>query len=181
MNVFDEVRDVLREAAEIEHAELMHWRTVKPDSRTLPWMPFQISEFVAFMTDAVAASHGPRFLEVGCGPGSKLMLAETLFGLDGLGIEIDPDMTNQAVQMGVKALCADALYYRRYHQADIIWLYRPFRDAEAEAELEMKIRAKMKPGAVLVGAALELDPPVKWEVVVDDWELRRGAWKKPLR
>jgi hypothetical protein len=57
-------------------------------------------------------------------------------------------------------------------------MYRPFRDRELQDRLEKKIFAEMKPGAILAGGAWENHPPNDWEIVIDDWEIRRGAWQK---
>lgn len=152
-----------------------------PKSPTTPWMPFQPADFLAILFDCVAEMPGPAFLDVGCGPGTKLRLAEQVYGLDPWGIEIDPVMAAEAGKHG-QVVCGDALKAApgAYGTWDLIWLYRPFRDRDLEQQLEARIMDEMKPGAVLAGGAWETCPAeLRWVPVVDDWELRRGAWMKP--
>jgi trans-aconitate methyltransferase len=125
---------------------------------------------------------GPRFLDVGCGPGTKMLLASRFFGLDAAGIEISPEMAGAAQAHG-PVTTGDALQVPAgtYGQFDLIWLYRPFRDPELEEKLEARIMDEMKPGAILAGGAWEHCPAdSRWHTVVDDWELRRGAWMRPV-
>jgi len=151
-----------------------------PHSPTLPWMPFQPADFLAIMFDAVAEVTGRKFLDVGCGPGTKMMLASHFYGMRADGIEIDAPMADAAARYGpvmnMSALDVPKGYYSEF---DVIWLYRPFRDPALEAALEERILAEMKPGSVLAGGAWETDMPGSGLVtVVDDWEVRRGAWMK---
>ena len=154
------------------------------DPVTLPWMPFQPAEFLAIMFDVVAETNGPWFLDVGCGIGTKMKLAEEIYRLNVVGIEKDPVMAEQAASHWPetsKVLCADALHFDGwYKDADIIWLYRPFRDAEHEVRLEKLITENMKSGAILAGGKWEMsEPPAGWITIVDDWDTRCGAWQKP--
>jgi SAM-dependent methyltransferase len=149
----------------------------------LPFMPYQIADFCAVLIDCIAETTGPKFLDVGCGTGTKMVLARELFGLEVQGIERDTEMAARAASRGL-VTAGDALWMRGsnfYGQFDIIWLYRPFRDADKEDELETVIKAEMKHGAILAGGAWESCPgDGGWQIIVDDWsEMRRGAWQKP--
>lgn len=160
-----------------------------PESPVLPWMPFQPADFLAFLFDCVPELNGPAFLDVGCGPGTKMALARHFYGLTACGIEIDPEMAAQARNWG-SVITGDALavpsgFYREY---DLVWLYKPFRDNDLERQLEERIMRELKPGAVLAGASWETSPAGRWHTVVDDcltdpWTGKpvsvRGAWKKP--
>jgi SAM-dependent methyltransferase len=150
------------------------------DPTYLPFMPYQIADFAAVMTDVVAETNGPKFLDVGCGTGTKMVLARELFGLEPSGIERDPEMACRAQNRG-HVMQGDALDFPDYRVFDIIWLYRPFRDPDKESSLEGKIMAQAKSGAILVGGAWEICPQaVGWNTIVDDWDdMRRGAWQKP--
>lgn len=174
---------------ETEHTYLMHGN--RRDPVTLPWMPYQPADFIGIMWDCVAEIDGPVFLDVGCGPGTKMQIAKDLFGLISYGIEIDPEMAAEARHHGI-AYQADALQHltidRLYRNADIIWLYRPFRDPESEQKLENRIISAMKPGAILAGGSWESDiAQLGWQTVVDDCVIApdgigrifRGAWQKP--
>ncbi len=174
---------------ETEHEYLMHGS--RRDPLVLPWMPYQPADFIGIMWDVTAEIDGPVFLDVGCGPGTKMRIARDLFGLIPYGIEIDPHMAEQAKAHGV-AYQGDALNFptieRVYAKADVIWLYRPFRDPASERALEEFIISNMKPGAVLAGGSWETDvTALGWQVIVDDCivapdgsqQIVRGAWQKP--
>jgi SAM-dependent methyltransferase len=99
-----------------------------------------------------------KFLDVGCGPGITLLLAQTLF--DAYGLEYDRNLVEKArLLVGDHAFQADAATYNGYDQYDCIYYYRPLFDDEKHLEFEQMIHAAMKPGAVVC--------PI-WEVF--DWE-----------
>src|SRR5579863_4157468 len=88
------IQRVLRWCQDEEHAYLSHGK--RQDPVYLPWMPFQIGEFTSFMTEIVANCNGRSFLDVGCGIGTKMVIAKELFGLSPHGIEIDEHMAKRA-------------------------------------------------------------------------------------
>lgn len=169
---------VIRDVYATEHRWFLQG---DPASVYLPWMPFQPGEFMSIMFECAPEMKGRYFLDVGCGPGTKMRLARHFFGLDTDGIEIDRGMAEAAVAHGVvfpsDALEAAPGFYGAY---DLVWMYRPFRDVKLERALEDRVAAEMKPGAILAGGAWETCPADRgWVPVFDDWELRRGAWQKP--
>lgn len=171
---------LIRDVQETEHKWL---KQGDPASPVLPWMPFQPAEFCSILFECVPEMAGSWFLDVGCGPGTKLLLARDLFGLEAHGIEISSVMSLVAREsFGPRVYTADALsmppgFYTGY---DLIWLYRPFRDRLLEEQLEVRVMDEMKPGAILAGAHWEICPADhRWIPVFDDWEIRRGAWMKP--
>jgi SAM-dependent methyltransferase len=176
---------------EYEHLKLGN----RLDPVVTPFMPYQPADFLGIMWDVMGMTSGPVFLDVGCGPGTKMQIAESLFGLSAYGIEIDLDMAAQAkARFGGAsviqddALTSEAALRLYYPSADVIWLYRPFRDVVHEKKLEDLIIANMKRGAILAGGSWETDlPALGWEPIVDDCILSpdgtmriwRGAWMKP--
>jgi SAM-dependent methyltransferase len=169
---------VIRDVQETEHRWFAQG---DPKSPVLPWMPFQPADFLSIVFECIPELTGREFLDTGCGPGTKMRLARHFFGMSCWGIEIDPAMADTARGHG-NVICGDALQVPdgTYADCDLIWLYRPFRDPELEEKLEARIMDEMKPGAILAGGAWELCPAdFRWHTVVDDWELRRGAWIKP--
>lgn len=177
---FNAAAAVIRDVMSTEH---QWFAQGDPKSPTLPWMPFQAAEFLSILFDCVPEMSGRQFLDVGCGPGTKMLLARHFFGLNVSGIELNPQMAAQARTQATHGVVnRDALKVPAgtYGQYDLVWLYRPFRDLALEARLEARIMEEMKPGAILAGAAWETCPAeARWIAVVDDWELRRGAWMKP--
>lgn len=172
------VQRVLRGARDMDLEYLRHGS--RQDKVYTPWWPFPVGEFVSFMIEIVAEAHGREFLDIGCGPGTKLDLAAALFGLEACGVEVDAVMAGRASANHL-VWNQDALEFPWYRDFDIIWLYRPFRDSEKEAKLEQVILREMKPGAIIAGGEWEMEqPPAGWPIVIDDWETgRRGAWMKP--
>jgi hypothetical protein len=160
--------------------------TRKADDPRLPWMPFQPASFIGYIWESMPLIKGSFFLEVGCGPGTKMRIADEMFGLDPHGIEYDKAMAQVAGAYG-QVIEGDALsdewVGEWYRQADIVWLYRPFRDPDLERQLEDRVIGAMKPGAILAGGAWETEvPDLGWNIVVDEWDfpMRHGAWQKPV-
>lgn len=182
LDTFKAVAKTIRNVQETEHRWL---KQGDPASPVLPWMPFQPAEFCSILFECVPEMTGAWFLDVGCGPGTKMLLARDLFGLEVHGIEINPVMGLVAGEaFGAGVYTADALkmppgFYAGY---DLIWMYRPFRDRKLEEQLEARVMDEMKSGAILAGAHWEICPADhRWIPVFDDWEIRRGAWMKPGR
>lgn len=176
---FREAARVIREA---QQTEALWFCQGDPRSPTNPWMPFQVADFLSIVFECVPEAAGYRFLDVGCGPGTKMLIASHFYGMDAAGIEIDPAMARAARAHG-SVVCGDALQAPpgAFGTWDVIWLYRPFRDRDLERQLEKRIMDEMKPGAILAGGGWETCPADRrWITVVDDWELRRGAWMKPV-
>ena len=177
---FLNLRDIMRTAVRMDD----EWRQKVTQSDTeqprfLPWMPFPIPAFISLLAEAYPELEGDRFLEVGCGPGSKMLIAEEMFLLDVRGFDRVPAYIDAAREAGLKAEVADALTYEHYGEFDVIWLNRPFRDQLPEYQTETKVWEDMRPGAVVMCANLEYPPPSQWPLILDDWERRRGIWVKP--
>lgn len=172
-----ELQRTLHEAYNDEHAFLLQGG----DKIRTSWMPFQLADFVAIMTEVMCVTDGVEFLEVGSGVGTKSMVARHMLGLHTYGIEYDETLATIARQrMRGPVWVGDAISYPdSYGNYDIIWMYRPFRDPVLQDSLEKRIYSEMRPGAVLAGAALE-NAPEGWITVVDDYDTgNRGAWQKP--
>ena len=169
------------------------------DPVTTPFMPYQPADFVAILWECMEVLNiqprsflhqPPTFLDVGCGPGTKMQIAQVLFGLQAYGIEIDKDMAAAAEKLFPQRVTAkDALDCSGYDQYDLIWLYRPFRDRDKELALEQKIIDAMKPGAIIAGGSWDTNIPDldDFVPVVDDTledpsgsgaQIWRGAWQR---
>lgn len=177
---FGYLQEVIRTAAQLDE----EWRQKVPQDEAeqpvyLPWMPFQLPAFTALLYEAIPEAPGENFLEVGCGPGAKMLVAQEIFCLDAHGIDRVPEYVAAAREMFLDAEVADAWTWEGYGDYDLVWLNRPFRDPSREYSLEQRVMATMAPGAVLMCANLEYPPPSSWPVILDDWEARRGIWMKP--
>jgi SAM-dependent methyltransferase len=207
-------QDIAALVKDVQETEHRYNLTGERSAATLPFMPYQPADFIGIVWECMPAivnmkpiwlpsllglAHPPykvyevpEFLDVGCGPGTKMAIAEKLFGFRVHGIEIDAGMafdaatrlaaTDADIEQG------DAMDFEGYDGFDLIWLYRPYRDEALERELEQRIIDAMKPGAVLAGGSWETDPAeLGWEPIVDDsiynqhgpGVIWRGAWRKP--
>lgn len=167
------------------------WNALKvtyPREDAVHFLPLPIPQFVAMLTDAVMAAptwwggdHEPMqttFLDAGCGTGTKLMLAEALFGVAGCGIDIVPEFIAAARQSGLKADLIDAFEFGAYDAYDIVYVNRP---STLQDELEKLICDRMRPGAVLLAANWRHDPAeFGFEAVaVEHGRPVCGVWRKP--
>ena len=97
-----------------------------------------------------------RFLDVGCGGGSKVFAASRFFQYCD-GLEYDPRYA-EAGQATLRMIDAqhcniyqcDALTFDGYDKYDVIYFYRPMRDDEILAQLEHRIFEQAAPCTVVL-------------------------------
>jgi SAM-dependent methyltransferase len=175
----------------------------------VPWMPFPMPLFVTLLTDAVEVAppsrprgpavtgwgrelKAPRFLDVGCGPGTKVRLASALFGVDGYGIDIVPRFVAEAQAHGVQAWLQDAFEFPEgdprniqagalmpgYADFQIVYVNRP---SALQDDLENLVMERMAPDAVLIAVNWRNNPgKAGWIPVSEEFgEPVRGVWVKP--
>lgn len=157
-------------------------KVAETDRRYTPFMAFNKPALVALIAEALPAvtpvNGDIRFLAIGCGPGSDLIIARDIFGMDATGFDRVPEYVAAARSLGLKADETDAEHYYGYSRFQLTWFNRVARDAEIEARIEATAWHRTAPGTVVIGANLEAPPP-GWLPVLDDWEIRRGIWLKP--
>lgn len=174
------------------HALETSWNTIKvsyPREDAVPFLPFPIPQFISMLTDAVMAATisvpgkdglpASTFLDVGCGIGTKVRLAEAMFGVRGFGIDIVPSFVAEARQSGVSSAVIDAFDFSEYGQFDIIFANRP---STLQDDLEKLICGSMSRGAVLMAANWRHDPA---EFGLEGVALEYGrpvcgVWRRPL-
>jgi 2-polyprenyl-3-methyl-5-hydroxy-6-metoxy-1,4-benzoquinol methylase len=156
-------------------------RSIPDDPRHVPWMPYQIFDFLALLLEAIPDISGDRFLDIGAGAGPYMLLAREIAGLDVHGFDISDEMTHAARMADLDVETADAVTWSGYGDYDLIWFNRPLRDREMQAALEQRVWMETAPGTVVMCANLEAPPPsAQWFPVLDDWDGgRRGIWLKP--
>lgn len=118
--------------------------------------------FVELLTTAqrllLAQGHaGPmRFLDVGCGAGSKLVIANGAFEKVH-GFDFNPAYVEKGraflqrcglPDAGIQR--ADALDYDDYGAWDVIYFYRPLKDPTLAARMEARVLEQARPGAVII-------------------------------
>lgn len=102
----------------------------------------------------------PRFLDVGCGGGTKIWAALPFFP-KACGLENNPTQ----VKVGAAAMAklnapegcimeADARRFTNYANYDVIYFYRPLKDPVGLKEMEDQIMAQAKPGTLLIAPYL---------------------------
>jgi hypothetical protein len=124
---------------------------VTSDDTQYKWVPFPCGTFVEICIDAffvLGQDRTKKFLDIGCGIGTKVMLADVLF--DAHGFDINEEYLNLANQIGCKrTFIQDAMSYEGYDEYDFLYFYRPFKDDTLEREFEERVYQKMKSGALL--------------------------------
>lgn len=135
------------------------------------WMykPYPLSTFGRMLHTIVedmnwtwprSAGDTPILTEVGCGVGTKLVLAEKLFKLRVNGFDYNQDYCNAAGQLlhdkGCENWTIQTLDARShdaiglYQQSDIVYLNRPFVHLDLQGALEQVVMECMHPGAYII-------------------------------
>ncbi|MFA6498597.1 MAG: class I SAM-dependent methyltransferase [Desulfurivibrionaceae bacterium] len=93
----------------------------------------------------------PRLLDVGCGIGNVLLIAEQ-FGFEVYGFEKDEYPYRVAAKLiGEERITqADIWTYESYDKYEVIYYYRPFSGREQQLRFERLIEDTMKTGAILI-------------------------------
>lgn len=120
------------------------------DENCYPNASFSVLQFIANLRLIKnRCSQDARFLDVGCGLGSKVGIAQSL-GFDAYGLEINPQYAAIASeQVGPnRILCTDAVGFREYGNFDVIYFYNPM----VSGEIEQAIMANAKLGAIVYHA-----------------------------
>lgn len=196
----------LRELEATEQA----WRQNEvryPREDAVPWMPYPMNMFVTLLVDAVKAappgrmrgdlaSWGrgfgtPTFLDVGCGPGTKMRMARAMFGLDTYGIDIVSRFVAEAQAHGEQAWVKDAFEFEEGTQFDmeygvvpgyasfqIVYVNRP---SSMQDDLEGLVMDRMAKDAVLMAVNWRNNPADKGWIPVAQEGLTPvcGVWVKP--
>ena len=165
MNALSIIGDVYLETVRRENM----WRNTYRDS--YPFIPVNMDdalstiEFASNLIKAPETNMG-KFLDVGCGIGNVLALAEYCRIPDIYGIEIDESLKRRALYNSVPLpdtlphsefgsdspliFNLDAFDFKFYNEMDIIYYYCPMQKLEKQLRLEALIEKKMKGGALLI-------------------------------
>lgn len=125
-----------------------------------PFIPLPISDFIKWVNYAQGLHQHlytdwsrPLFLDVGCGIGTKLILAHYL-GLPSHGIEINQRYLDIAYEkLGIdsaRLIAGDARKFEGYKLYQIIYFYCPMRDPKLQRELEKAIYDGARDGTILI-------------------------------
>lgn len=127
------------------------------DDRYYPNASFSVLKFMAKLRLIQRiCGVGSRFLDVGCGLGNKVWLAQTI-GFDAHGIEINQryaDIAGECVGTN-RIVCHDGITFPDYDQYDVIYFYNPM----PSDELETAIITNAKKDAIIYHAIELRSPP----------------------
>jgi SAM-dependent methyltransferase len=121
------------------------------------YIPFNLESFIKQIKVAYKlAKRGntePQFLDIGCGIGTKVMIARTFFAISH-GVEISKEYYDIAKKLtnycNAYVFHEDALKFKNYHEYDVLYYYCPIADYNKQRELEKLVCECMKPGAILL-------------------------------
>ncbi len=100
----------------------------------------------------IGLHHPPlRFLDIGCGIGNILLLAE-LMDFEVFGIEKDTGSLSIACNLVGKEFVSreDIWNYTKIDEFDVVYYFRPFCEKKRQLAFEQRIEDSLKPGAILI-------------------------------
>lgn len=93
----------------------------------------------------------PSFLDVGCGIGNVMLLAEQLgFEVHGLEKDRKPCAVARRLFDPERVSEADIWEYADYQRFKVIYYFRPFADRELQLQFERMIEDRLQPGGLLI-------------------------------
>lgn len=113
------------------------------------WDALPFWEFLAGMRAATPHVTGRRFLDIGCGIGTKLSLMYHL-GWQVSGIELHAKYCTAARELMPEAsiVHANVMDVEEF-DADLVYMYRPARSNEDEERIEQHVVGRLESGTVL--------------------------------
>lgn len=147
----------------------------------------QIRKVCELQDKAGLSYHEHTFVDVGCGIGTKLLVASELAGWTPVGIESSLEYLRVA-----RRLIPDGIWIQKdalkidYSPYDVIYFYCPCYDEEKQRELETRIIEMAKPGAYILANLKMSDekvwrtPPMKhiWDRVVYQKQKTKKRFRK---
>lgn len=141
------------------------------------WAPAPIGLFTELLQVAVEHGAAGRFLDVGSGIGTKLLLAQDA-GFDVEGVEQLDELAAAADEHGLTTHRADARGWDGYADYDVVYLNHPLANTEFETPFEQWLHQQLKPGAVLIQVNDCVAPD--WPGLSVNREAWWGVWHRPL-
>ncbi len=104
-----------------------------------------------FLLETGAPPRPPRFIDIGCGIGNIMLLAE-LMDFKVFGIEKDTGSLEIARSLLGRAAVSeeDIWNFTQLDEFDVVYYFRPFCEKTHQLAFEQRIEDKLKPGAILI-------------------------------
>jgi hypothetical protein len=114
-----------------------------------------------------------RFLDVGCGMGSKVILASPVF--DSYGLEYNEKYVQKAHALGLaRVMHCDAFEFKDYKTFDLIYYYRPIFTPDLYYEFETIIHKNLKIGALVA----PMHSAYNWDGMKDMEKMGKYLYRK---
>jgi SAM-dependent methyltransferase len=126
------------------------WAGPMPDTRVFHgWQPLPAAEFLPVLERAGRETPGRRFCDLGCGIGSKLVLALAL-GWQVSGVERHRPYLDAARDLVPEAELVEAeIGDLDSFEADLLYMYRPYVQLTDQQQLERYVVDRCHPGTLL--------------------------------
>ena len=132
--------------------------TINDTSLEYPFVPMdtrQVFAQIGFVHDYLRRRAGveaaPAFLDIGCGTGNILVIAEQ-FGFEVYGFEKDDHPVQVARRfIGAERVTQEDIWrFADYDRFDVVYYFCPFSDGATQQRFEVMVEARMRPGAILI-------------------------------
>jgi len=150
-------------AQEVDSAETSVVETTEPDTTVDPDVPFVRTPqtLVERMLKLADVDEGDVLYDLGSGDGRIPITAAQMFGARGVGIEIQPDLVQEAQQNARQAGVADLVEFRQgdlfeadVSNATVVTLYLL---PEVNDRLRPKLLRELEPGTRVVSHGFDMD------------------------
>jgi SAM-dependent methyltransferase len=156
------------------------------DGQSWMYRPYPLSTLGKVLTDIDKEVQLTSFLEVGCGPGTKLLMVDRLFpDVDVVGFDYNAEYIEMATELIRSYGRTDAIGlgvdmaqdFKGYDTFSCVYLNRPLWNWQMAEILENHIASTMTPGSVLILVNAASQPP--WRVITEATALT--AYEVPAR
>jgi SAM-dependent methyltransferase len=155
---FDAVEGTIRRLEEL-------WLPRSPEESVhYGYVALGLGEFLSGLEVCAASTKGRRFLDVGCGIGRSMLIAQ-LLGWDVTGIEHYAPYAEVARRLVPEAtvLECEAEQFDRYEEFDAVYSFRLCVDDDDQNALEQMVIGRMRPEAVIFLGHRVLTAPIAGE------------------
>jgi hypothetical protein len=159
----------------LEKLEKQYISSIPYDEIKYNYIPYEIKVFLNILSDIYETTKdmkNPKFIDIGCGIGTKVLIASNLF--DAYGIDCNQNLIDISKIIGCKnTSCCDIFDYD-FSQFDILFYYRPFYDDKIYETFENKIYTETKVGSIIIAACSNFS----WSEKSDIQKLSGIAYRK---